>query len=115
MNIWINWCRKKDKDKIYEFINAKVQEIIKQSVKNPQDIYNKVFQATAINILMKYDKLQKTNTFSSVPEFRKNKSVQITENDLKLLSVDFNDFVLSAFREQYLGYEKTWRNKIHSR
>ena len=45
-------------------------------------------------------------SFNSVPEFRKNKIPQITDTDLKLLSLDFDDFVLSVVRSLYLDSKK---------
>ena len=97
---------KKDEQKVYDFLTQNVQEILQQSTKNSDDVFFKVFESTVMNILMKYDKLRTTNTFSSVPQFRKNSSIQITDNDLKLLSVDFDDFVLTVLRKQYLENQK---------
>lgn len=97
---------KSNEEAVYNFIDTKVKDILANSTKNPEKIYEKVFESTVIDILMKYDKLRQTNTFSSVPQFRKNNSVQISENDLKLLDIDFDNFVLFVLKKQYLENQK---------
>lgn len=97
---------KQDKKGIYNLCEGKIRELLQQSVKNPSEIYEKVAETTVVFLLMRYDKLRKTDSFSSVPQFRKNAPVKISENDLKLLSVDFDDFVLSVLKKQYLENKK---------
>lgn len=98
--------RQGDADKIYSYIESNVYEVLKQSTKYHDEVFKKVFEAAATDILMKYDRLLKEDKFANVPLYRKTSAVQITENDLKLLSVDFDDFVLTVLRKQYLENQK---------
>ena len=98
--------RQKDTEGVYTLCDRNVKEIIRDSARNPYIVYQKCFEP-AVNILLtKYEKLRDTNTFSTVPQFRKNKNVHITENDIKLLSVDYDDYVLFVLRQQYLYGKK---------
>ena len=97
---------KKDTEGIYNLCDRTVKEIIRDSARNPYIVYQKCFEP-AVNILLtKYEKLRDKNAFSTIPQFRKNKSVHITENDIKLLSVDYDDYVLFVLRQQYLYGKK---------
>ena len=98
--------RKKNEQKIYDFVTGKIKDIITESTDNPQEIYAQVAIPASMRILDKYEKLRNTNAFASVAQFRKNKTLKITENDKKLLSVDYDDFVLYVIKEQYLNNKK---------
>ena len=95
-----------NEQKIYVFITSRIKDVLGKSHKNAQDIYKKTAIPSSMKILQKYEKLRDTNTFASVPQFRKNKKIQISDNDLKLLSIDFDDFVLYVLKEQHLNNKK---------
>ncbi len=98
---------KKDEQEIYNFVTGKIKEIIKQSRKtDTNEIYALVVIPACEIILDKYDKLRTTDAFASVPQFRKNKTIQISDNDVKLLAINFDDFVLHVLREHYLNDKK---------
>ena len=99
--------RRKDIEGIYNLCDNKVKEIVKASTNNPHVVYRKCFEPAVTLMLDKYEKLRDTNTFSTVPQFRKNQNVHITENDVKLLLADYDDYVLSVLRQQYLEGKKT--------
>ncbi len=101
-----NLMKTKDEQKIYVFITSEIKEIINNSTKNPRMVYNLVAIPSSMRILDKYVNLRDSDSFSSVPQFRKNKVIKISDNDLKLLSVDYDDFVLFVIREQYLNNKK---------
>lgn len=65
-------------------------------------LYDRVSSATHNAIINRYAKAKLGNAFSSIPEQRKIKMPPVTDVDLKLLYVDFDDFVLSVFKKQYL-------------
>lgn len=95
-----------DEKKIADICVSKIDEVLTQSVKKPDEVLHKVCATTTKHILLKLKKLVQDNTFSSIPEFRKNKTAQITDTDTKLLSVNFEKFVLHAIKEQYLERKK---------
>lgn len=103
-----NVFKSQDKKKAKELISSKVIQILDNNIKikSPQEkeiAYKKLIKPTVNNITVRYYKLRNTDSFSSVPEFRKANKNLISENDLKLLLVDYDDFVLSVIREQYLN------------
>ena len=98
--------RHKDTEGIYNLCDNKIKEIILSGTNNPEIVYIKCFEPAVTLLLNKYEKLRDTNAFSTVPQFRKNTNVQITENDVKLLSVDYDDYVLTVLRQQYLEGKK---------
>lgn len=98
---------KQDKEAIYELITGKIKELIAESAKaDAKKIYALTVIPASETILKKYEKLRDTNTFSSVPPFRKNRSLKISDTDVKLLVIDFDKFVLSVLKEQYLNNKK---------
>ena len=98
---------KKDEQAIYDFVTGKIKEVIAQSRKtDTAEIYVLVVIPASKLILDKYEKLREEDTFASVPQFRKNKTIQISDNDVKLLAINFENFVLHVLREQYLHGKK---------
>ena len=99
-----------DKDKIFDYINGKVIEIVSQIAKTSKVdedyLYNNIAPSLCRIIIDRFSKIKLEGSFNSVPEFRKNKTPQITDTDLKLLSLDFDDFVLSVVRSLYLDSKK---------
>lgn len=95
-----------NEEKVFNFCNKKIMDTLAISTKEPEKVYNKAFEAIITHILQKYQSLIKTDSFSTIPEFRKNKTAQITDTDLKLLSVDYDDFVLTVLRKQHLENKK---------
>ena len=74
---------------------------------NPDTLFEKTGVPLAQTILKKYDHYKTTNTLSSIPEHRKLKSQQnITDTDIKLLSIDYDNFVISTIRQHYLDFMK---------
>ncbi len=68
--------------------------------------FDKIIDPTVEIICQKYASMHSSGSFSAVPEYRKIKVPQITETDMKMLSVDFDDFVLSVVRNHYLDLQK---------
>ena len=95
-----------NEEKVFNFCNKKIMDTLAISTKEPEKVYDKAFEAIITHILQKYQSLIKTDSFSTIPEFRKNKTAQITDTDLKLLSVDYDDFVLTVLRKQHLENKK---------
>ena len=99
-----------DKDKIFDYINGKVIDIVAklaETSKVDEDyLYNNIAPSLCKIIVDRFSKIKLEGSFNSVPEFRKNKIPQITDTDLKLLSLDFDDFVLSVVRSLYLDSKK---------
>lgn len=92
-----------------QFINDSVIENInkicylKPELTN-EETQNKIGMAVAMLILDQYDRIKEQGTFSSVPV--EQRPLQIDNIDLQLLSVDYDDFVLTVIKEQYLNGKK---------
>ena len=103
---------KAPKEKIADFlgenINYKIRAIcdLKPELQNEKTLL-KLSIATAERIISQYDKMKKNGTFSYIPVERNNKSLEVYEIDLKLLSIDYDKYVLNVLKEQYLNFKKT--------
>lgn len=100
-----------DKDRAKEFVAAKVNSVLEEQLKKSTpaektEINRKLFSTTVAYIGRRYRKLRDNDSFSTIPCLRKQNQQLITDRDKKLLTVDYNDFVLSVIREQYLGFKK---------
>ncbi len=73
---------------------------------NPEVFAQRIVTDTAEAIMEKYYELIKKDSLSSMPSARKISKPQINLLDIKLLAVDFDDFVLSTVRRHYLAGEK---------
>lgn len=101
-------CNKSANDG-FNFLDTKVSAIldeIAEKFKVDSDfLYVQTASVIAMRILDKY-KNAKLNGFSSLQEHRKNKTPQITETDIRLLTLNFDDIVLSTIKKQYIGLQK---------
>lgn len=66
----------------------------------------KIIEPSINTICQKYVIAKMSTGFSSLPENRKIKIPQITETDMKLLAVDFDNFVLSTIRKHYFEFQR---------
>ena len=66
----------------------------------------KTAQSFNKRIIDRFAKAKVEVGFSFIPEQRKNKIAQITNNDIKLLYTDFDDFVISVIKKHYLNAQK---------
>lgn len=73
---------------------------------DPKTFAQKIVDPTVNEICQKYVTAKKSGSFSAFPEIRKIKTPQITDTDMKLLSIDYDDFVLSVIRKHYLDSQK---------
>lgn len=101
---------KQDDKQLTKLTSSTIQNFINQIGEKfnvaPENITNKIAPYIKDLITTRYANSKVNNCFSSIPEVRKIKTPQITENDIKLLSVDFDDFVLSVLKKQYLESQK---------
>lgn len=99
-----------DSKKLAKFTNDTLQSYVNKIGEkfkiNPAELTKKISDPIQNIIAMRYANVKLEKGFSSIPEQRKIKFPQITENDIKLLSVDFDDFVLSVLKKQYLESKK---------
>lgn len=99
-----------DKNKAKELLSSKVLQLLNDNIKiksqEDKDLaLKKLISPTVKIISAKYYKLHNTHSFTSVPEFRKVNKNLLNENDIKLLSVNYEDFVLSVLKEQYTNFK----------
>ena len=73
---------------------------------NPENLFQRTGIEISTTILKKYEMYKVENRISSIPEQRKIKFPQITDIDIKMLAVDFDDFVISSVRKHYLEGQK---------
>lgn len=100
----------KDKKKAKELLSSKVLQLLNDNIKiksqeEKDNAYKKLIGPTVKAISARYYKLHNTNSFSSVPEFRKQNKNLLSENDIKLLGINYEDFVLSVLKEQYTNFK----------
>lgn len=97
-------------EKTMQLFNKTLQPIFDEISKkygiDPDEFYNKMVDTTTNFIADKYIRMKNETSFSSVPIQRKIKTPPITQTDIDLLSVNFDDFVLNVLRKQYLDFQK---------
>ena len=86
-------------------VGSLVYDIAMKHKVDPIKLFDAVFPHTAVRIFERYEKVA-TSGMSSIPEVRKVKTPQVSDLDLKLLNVDFDDFVTSTVRKHYLEDQK---------
>ena len=86
-------------------VGALVYDIAMKHKVNPIELFDAVFPHTAVRIFERYENVA-TSGMSSIPEVRKIKTPQVSDLDLKLLNIDFDDFVTSTVRKHYLEGQK---------
>lgn len=105
-----NLYERQDDKQLAKLTSNTIQNFINQISKSfnvdSENITNKIAPYIKDLITTRYAHAKVNNCFSAIPEVRKIKTPQITENDIKLLSVDFDDFVLSILKKQYLESQK---------
>lgn len=98
-----------DKEALGNLFENKLNEILPKISQLTGISYQKLMEtlgATIINeIGQKYADIVHDDKFSTIPQFRKNKPL-FSENDLKILSVDYDKFVLAVIKEQYIEGKK---------
>lgn len=97
-------------DKTMKLFNKTLQPIFEEiSEKFGIDLNmfsDKITNTTTNLIADRYIKMKNETSFSSVPIQRKIKTPPVTQNDIDLLSINFDDFVLSVLRKQYIDFQK---------
>lgn len=69
-------------------------------------LYSKLRDSIINSVFSRYKRISEKDTFASLPEYRKNKSPQVSDIDIKLLSVDFDKFVLDVVKEIFVNNKK---------
>lgn len=93
--------------KFLEYNITKMTKLIAQKFNvNPENLFQRTGIEISTTILKKYEMYKVENRISSIPEQRKIKFPQITDIDIKMLAVDFDDFVISSVRKHYLEGQK---------
>ena len=100
-----------DKDAYKECITNKVHSVIEEQLKKAtpeekKEIKRKLTSTTSSRINKRFKELKENDSINSVPIKRKQNLQVISDIDKKVLTVDYNDFVLSTIREQYLNFKK---------
>lgn len=103
-------CLTQDKDKIAKFLETRIKQMVipvaqKHNV-DPEDLNERIGVDIALEILKKYDSYSSKGYLSSIPTVRKVKIPQITDTDIQMLTINYDDFVLSTLRKQYLKSQK---------
>ena len=100
----------KDKKKAQELLSNKVLQLLNDNIKiksqeEKEQAYKKLIAPTIKAITAKYYKLHNTNSFSAVPIFRKQNKNLLSESDIKLLGINYEDFVLTVLKDQYANFK----------
>lgn len=93
-------------DYLHPIVKNFTDNIAKKYNFNPDDLY--INLATIIHkaMLDSYENIRSSHGFAALPIKRKSQMPDITEIDAKMLSVNFDDFVLDVIRKQYLENKK---------
>ena len=97
---------------IADFAMDYVQILCKKNSKDfgvNQDNMATLLVVPTFKLLAKKYEWMKTKgggSFASVPEFRKNKLAQFTQDDVRLFALDYDNYVLSVVKQQYLEGKK---------
>lgn len=91
-----------DDEKVIEYCTDNIKKICVKNSKITDEEYDRVIKVGVLNIIHNFKKIYNNDSWNSIPEQRKNKTVQISDFDLKLLDVDYNEFALSVIRQMYL-------------
>ena len=100
----------KDCDAMKEIIKNKLTPVYKnifgdKSTEEQHKIYEKISTPIVEIIFKRLDSLKNGNSLSSVPIQRKQRKI-LSDIEKKLLDIDYDDFVLTVLREQYLNFKK---------
>ena len=94
-----------DNQKLLDFCENQVKEICPKSSKLSDKEYERVVQVAVLNIGYAFEKIFENNSINNIPEIRKNKKVQITDLDARLLNMDYQDFVISVTKQMYFEHK----------
>lgn len=101
---------KGDEEGVMNFLNQQLYPIIdniSDTFKIDKDfVYIKLAPIAFKTALDKYIDIKEKDGISALPLYRKSGKLPLTENDIKLLCVDYDDFVLSVVKQQYLENKK---------
>lgn len=102
--------KNKDKKSFSDMMSAKIIEVFDNNikVKNEEEVEFYVTKLSEYLIQSIQNRLTKaidTASFTSIPEQRKIKKGFITDDDIRFLNMDYDDFVTSVIREQYLNFK----------
>ncbi len=93
-------------------IKEEIAKIADKYELNPQILYDRLAPGAHDAVLERLTSIASSKTgLAGVPQVKKSQLPQVTETDIDLLSIDYDDFVLTTIRRQYLGLEKL--NDIH--
>lgn len=93
-------------DDIYHFFaevgTPILNNIIYRTRQDSQDFQENFIKYFVDKVLDNYDNILQKNGFSAVPVERKHSEVPLSEIEIALLNVDYDDFVLKTLRQHYL-------------
>lgn len=99
---------KENPDEIIDFLEKTVRkytdEISKNYIIDKEILFNRIADTTMTRLFEHYSGLMNKG-FSSIPQFRKNSTPPISYDDLRMLTVNYDDFILSVIKKHYLNNE----------
>lgn len=105
-----DFFEEKNKEKIFELSDGKVRELSSKIAESEgldaEEFYSKIAPYAHDAIIKRYVNVRLESGFSSLPEHRKDKGPIISKNDIDLLNVDFDKFVLYVVKKHYLDGQK---------
>lgn len=98
----------KDLESFKALMTTKITELLDTHLKTKNSdeanfYIEKLTKPIVRSVRIKLKKIIDANSLSFIPEQRKLKKNLITDDDKKLLKIDYDDFVTSVIREQYLS------------
>lgn len=91
---------------INETLGEKIHSIFQMSGVGKSSVLQNLVISTNKAIMEVFSNAKLDKGLSSIAQQKKQKLYEISQNDLKLLAVDYDDFVLSTIRKHYLESQK---------
>ncbi len=70
------------------------------------ELIERLYMAMGKEMIKRYESIKQKDMFDSLPIKIKQKSPIITDEEIKLLSLDYDDYILNVIREIYLNHKK---------
>ena len=101
-------CAIKDFEGAEELVKEVIIENLKSAklINNMSLTYDRLMTYVGTAIVDQYKNILKNNSISSIPVNRKQKGPLINENDVNMLNVDFDNFIITVHKKQYLEGQK---------
>ena len=105
--IFLDECkRNSDTDSLEKYLTKIIFSAFGKNKPANTELVERLFMAMNEEMIKRYESIKQKNMFDSLPIKIKQKSLIITDEEFKLLSLDYDDYVLNVIRKIYLNHKK---------